>query len=249
MKEWIGMSEVHIHWPRTRDELEAAQIELGRLEPRPWRPDSGRPLAVAGAFVAGSTGAVGVGEAGDPLWAAAVLVRAGSDAVRTRDERVVRAGAGAPYSPGYLALRVGRVLELAIASLDERPDVVLVDATGRDHPRRAGLALHIGAALDLPSVGVTDRALLASAAVPADEPGSSTALWLRGEVVGVCLRTRAHARPVLVHAGWRTDPETAAGIVMLVTGHARTPEPIRRARRLARQARAIDEGRVAYVPS
>jgi deoxyribonuclease V len=62
-------------------------------------------------------------------------------------------------------------------------------------------------------------------------------------VVGVALRTRGGARPVLVHVGWRTDPAVASHVVMLATRRARTPEPIRRARRLAREARAADEGR------
>ena len=69
-------------------------------------------------------------------------------------------------------------------------------------------------------------------------------LELRGEVVGHLVRTRAAARPVVVHAGWRTDPDTARSVVLAALGSARTPEPIRRARHLARLARAAAEGRL-----
>ena len=111
------------------------------------------------------------------------------------------------------------MLEAAVRALDVRPDALIVNATGRDHPRRAGLALHLGAVLDLPSVGVTDRALF-------DE---ASARWLE---------TGRRAKPLLVHGGWRTDLETALAIVGAATARARTPEPLRRARELARRARA-----------
>jgi deoxyribonuclease V len=66
---------------------------------------------------------------------------------------VVRGKAGGPYQPGLLALREGRLLEAAVRALPGKPQVVIAKATGRDHPRGAGLALHLGAVLDLPSVG------------------------------------------------------------------------------------------------
>jgi hypothetical protein len=81
-----------------------------------------------------------------------------------------RGAAGAAYVPGLLALRLGPICEAAIRALRPVADVVLLDATGRDHPRRAGLALHLGVALDLPSVGVTHRPLLARGDWPADAP-------------------------------------------------------------------------------
>src|SRR5690606_12756316 len=126
----------------------------------------------------------------------------------------------------------------ALARLTERPDVLVVDATGRDHPRRAGLALHLGAALDLPSVGVTHRPLVAAGDWPDDERGATSPLLLDGEPVGAWVRTRAGTRPLAVDAGWRTTPEQAAAIVMAATARYRTPTPLREARRIARSARA-----------
>jgi deoxyribonuclease V len=152
----------------------------------------------------------------------------------------VPGGAGAPYEPGLLALREGAVLEAAVRELPRFPDVLLVDATGRDHPRGAGLALHLGAILDLPTVGVTHRPLIAEGAWPPGERGYGTPLVLDSEPVGYWLRTRVGTRPLAVHAAWRTDPDTAADVV-LSTCLSRTPEPLRRARRRAREARAQEQ--------
>ena len=114
-------------------------------------------------------------------------------------------------------------------------------STARDHPRRAGLALQLGAVLDLPTVGVTHRPLIAEGEWPADERGARSLLVLGGERVGYWLRTKARTRPLAVPAAWQTDPDTAAEVV-LSASHSRTPEPLRRARRRAREARAIGNG-------
>jgi deoxyribonuclease V len=182
-------------------------------------------------------------------WAAAVLMRGDR---RQAGSAVVSGSAAAPYEPGLLALREGPLLEAAVRALPEPPEVVMANASGRDHPRGAGLALHLGAVLDRPSVGVTDRPLLASGPEPDLERGATSPLILdcaevdcrprdRTEVAHA-LRTRAGARPVVVHSGWRTDLDTVVSIVLASTRRARTPEPLRRARRAARQARAEAEG-------
>lgn len=245
-----GGDLIALGWPETIEDLEAVQERLGRLEPPAWRPEPGRPLDVAGAFVASATGLAGLGAAGDPLWAAAVLVRVEPDRHEAvaLGEVVVRGEAGGPYERGRLASREGALLERSLRELVAEADVVLVNATGRDHPRRAGLALHLGAVLDRPTVGVTDRALLAQMKEPAPERGAWAPLVLEGEVVGGALRTRRGARPVLVHAAWRTDADVAREVTLRAAGRARTPEPIRRARRLAREARARDEGRAPPAP-
>jgi len=151
---------------------------------------------------------------------------------------VVTGRAGAAYEPGLLALREGPLLEASVRALPVEPDVLLVDATGRDHPRRAGLALHLGAVLDVPTIGVTHRPLLARGDWPADERGGCSSLLLGRELVGYWVRTRRGRRPLAVHAAWRTSPETAAKLVVDLAAHARTPEPLRQARRIAREARA-----------
>jgi deoxyribonuclease V len=219
-------------WPSSADELRAEQARLGSLRPPAWRP-AGEP-AVGGVFVCFPRGPAGPGAAGDPAWSAAALVDP-SGGVATA---VVEGRAGAAYEPGLLALREGAALEAAVLALPGPPEVLLVDATGRDHPRGAGLALHLGAVVDVPTVGVTHRPLLARGAWPADVRGARSPLVLEGEVVGCWLRTKPGTRPLAVHAAWRTDAGTAADVVLAATGAARTPEPLRLARRAARTARA-----------
>jgi deoxyribonuclease V len=216
-------------WPETPEELVREQETLGRLHPLPWQPER-RQLTVGACFVCFRARA----PAAELAWAGATALGDG----RLLASRVETGEARAPYQPGLLALREGPLLEVAVRALPERPDVLLVNATGRDHPRRAGLALHLGAILELPTVGVTDRPLVAAGDPPSKDRGARSPLVLRGEVVGFWLRTRRGARPLAVHAAWRTDAETAVELVLAVTGRARTPEPLRLAREAARTARA-----------
>lgn len=127
--------------------------------------------------------------------------------------------------------------------------MLLVNATGRDHPRQAGLALHLGAVLDVPTVGVTMRPLVAEGALPAAEVRAVSPLLLGGEVVGYWIRTRRDAHPIAVHAAWRTDAATALALVLALAGRARTPEPIRQARRAAREARASRRSADSVYPA
>jgi deoxyribonuclease V len=220
-------------WPTTAVELVRAQEGLARLRPRSWQP--GDAAVVGGCFVCFPRGGSGRGRRGDPAWAAAVAIRGRDELARA----VVRGAAGAPYEAGLLALREGALLEAVVHTLDPPPEVLLVDATARDHPRAAGLALHLGAALDVPTIGVTHRPLLADGDWPDnDERGATSALSLASEPVGFWLRTRRHARPLAIHPGWRVDRDTARAVVLASLGRSRTPEPLRRARHLARLARA-----------
>jgi deoxyribonuclease V len=217
-------------WPRSAGELVDAQRALAALRLPPWRPDAPTVGACAVRFPRGETGR---GHAGDPAWAAAAVLRGR----RVLADAAVEGVAGGPYAPGLLALREGPPLEAAVRALAVAPDVLLVDATGRDHPRRAGLALQLGAVLDVPTIGVTHRPLLASGDWPDDERGAASPLMLDGEHVAAWLRTRAGARPLAVHAAWRTDVDAAVTVVLAATRGHRTPEPLRHARRLARLAR------------
>jgi deoxyribonuclease V len=214
-------------WPSSPAELEAAQLSLASAIAPRWRPAVG--ARVGGCFICFERGESGPGRTGDRAWAAAALAG---------DVRVVEGAAGAPYQAGLLALREGPLLEAAVRALADTPEVLLVNATGRDHPRRAGLALQLGCVLDVPTVGVTHRTLLAAGEWPPDDPGARTPLVLGGELVGYWLRTKRGTRPLAVHAAWGTDPATAADLALATTGRARTPEPLRHARRAARTARS-----------
>jgi deoxyribonuclease V len=185
-------------WPTTVEALVAAQEALAEETPPPWRPTSEEP-AVGACFVCFERGPSGPGRKGEPGWAGAAIVQRR----HLLTTATVRGKAGAAYEPGLLALREGPLLEAAVRGLPGRPDALLVDATGRDHPRGAGLALHLGAVLDLPTVGVTHRPLLAAGEWPRDERGATSPLTLGDTVVGCWLRTRRGTRPLAVHAGWR----------------------------------------------
>ena len=221
----------------TPEDLIRAQAHLASARPEPWRW-SGSAAKLGGVFVAFARVSSGAGAAGDPCWAAATTFVEG----KLHAFEVVASHADAPYEPGMLFLRSGRPMLEAVQQLAEMPDVLLVNATGLDHPRRAGLAIHLGALLDVPTVGVTHRPLVASGDWPADEHDASTPLVLGGEVVGHWLRTRAGTRPLAIHAGWRTDPATALEVVAACLGRPRTPEPLRLAREYARTARAAAVG-------
>ena len=219
-------------WPATADELTQLQQALGELTPGRWQPPA-TVLRIGACFVCFER-VHGVGAAGDRGFAGAAVTH----------RRQLLAGvsvsglAGGPYRPALLALREGPLLEQAVRALEIVPEVLVVNATGRDHPRRAGLALQLGAVLGLPTVGVTTRPLVAQGAWPTDQRGATTPLLVGDEVVGCWVRTRAGAKPVAVHAAWQTDAQAAVQVVLAATRRARTPEPLRRARTLARTRRA-----------
>lgn len=219
-------------WPETVEALIVAQDALGCATPEPWIVTPA-PLALGGCFVCFPRGMRGRGGKGDPGWAAAVVLREGTLVAQA----IFEGTAGAAYEPGLLALREGQLLEGAVRAAGAVPDVLLVDATGRDHPRRAGLALHLGAILGVPTVGVTHRPLVATGSWPSGAALEAAPLVLGDEVVGAWLRTRAGTRPLAVHAAWRTDPDKAVAVVIAALGGRRTPEPVRLARTLAREAR------------
>ena len=244
-------------WPASEEELVEVQRRLaaeaaGALADDPFLlPPEGDAL-VGGCFVAYAPGEAGPGHAGDRAWAAAVVCAVGATGATGAGgarpaavvARAVVAGrVPAAYSPGLLALREGPLLAAAVGALGTAPDVLLVDATGLDHPRRAGLALHLGAVLGRPTVGVTDKPLAAETRRPAGllRRGATEPVLLDGRPVARWVCTRTGVRPVLAHAAWRTDAGTAAAVVLAAsTEAARAPYPSQAARVLARGARRVE---------
>ncbi len=208
-------------WPATPEDLAREQERLASLACQPWLPPPGalRIGACAMVFVRRAREDVG--------WAAAVAEEAGE----VLDTSTCAARIEAPFEAGRLALREGPILEAAVRGLARPPHILLVAAAGRDHPRRAGLALHLGATLDLPTVGVTDEPLRATGDEPASAWGSAAPLSIAREIVGYRVRTRAGARPLIAHAA---SAEVAAKVVLKSCALVRWPEAIREARRLAR---------------
>jgi len=145
-----------------------------------------------------------------------------------------------PYVPGLLAYRELPALLAAYARLSEEPDLLLVDGHGLAHPRRCGIACHLGVELDRPSIGCGKSLLVGTHRAPGPRRGACTRLLDRGEVVGAALRTRTGVRPVYVSSGHRIELEVAVRIVLACTRGFRLPEPIRAADHLA-GASAVQE--------
>jgi deoxyribonuclease V len=219
-------------WPADADSLIAYQQRLSTATPAPFAMDLGT-ARIGGCWVCFPRGLTGPGTDHDPAWCAAVIMFGG----RVVEERLTGGNAIFPYMPGLLALRLGPLVEQAVRALSVSPDVLLLDATARDHPRGAGLALHLGAELDIATIGVTHRPLVASGEWPSDRRAATSPLRIGNSVVGCWLRTQPGVRPLAIHPGWRIDLITAVEVITMLTTSRRTPEPLRRARQLARRAR------------
>ncbi len=152
---------------------------------------------------------------------------------------IARAPVTFPYVPGLLSFREAPALRAALRRLRVRPDVLLCDGQGLAHPRRFGLACHLGVLCDLPAVGCAKSRLLGKHAPLAAHTGARADLLDAGEVVGAVLRSRAGGRPLFVSVGHRVDLETAVALVLdCVLPGRRLPEPTRLAdRRVAARKR------------
>jgi deoxyribonuclease V len=137
-----------------------------------------------------------------------------------------------PYVPGLLSFREGPALLAAFASLTGPPDLILLDGQGIAHPRRLGLASHLGLILDLPAIGCAKSRLLGTADPPGPLRGSASPLRDGGEVVGMVLRTRDRVAPLYVSPGHLTNLDDAVRWTLAAGGGFRLPEPTR----LAHQA-------------
>jgi deoxyribonuclease V len=138
-----------------------------------------------------------------------------------------------PYVPGLLSFReIPAVLE-ALAALACTPDLLLADGQGLAHPRRFGLACHLGWLLDAPTIGVAKSRLLGEFAPPSDQRGAWSPLLDRGEPVGAAVRSRRGVKPLFVSPGHRVDIATAVRLTLACTGRYRVPEPSRAAHQLA----------------
>lgn len=149
------------------------------------------------------------------------------------EHRIARRPTTFPYIPGLLSFReVPAVLD-ALENLSTRPDLLLCDGQGIAHPRRFGIACHIGVLTGLPTIGVAKSRLVGHYKAPPEEKGAWTPLRYRGETVGAVVRTRAGVRPVFVSPGHKVSLSSAIAYTLRCTTRYRLPETTRRANRLA----------------
>ena len=139
-----------------------------------------------------------------------------------------------PYVPGLLSFREAPALIEALACLSRRPDLVFVDGQGIAHPRRLGLASHVGVLADIPVIGVAKSRLIGSFDPVSSEKGASVPLIDKGEVIGAVLRSRAGMRPLFVSIGHRVSLDAAVALVIAAAPRYRLPEPTRLADKLSR---------------
>ncbi|MFI0450649.1 deoxyribonuclease V [Actinomadura sp. 6N118] len=222
----MEVQESH-EWPSTAEEAEAIQDRL-RSSLELGDPGPQRPATIAGLDVS-------YAEDGDRL-AAAVVVLDGIT-LETVEEAVVTGVATFPYVPGLFAFRELPTLLEALRRLDTTPDLLVCDGAGLAHPRRFGLACHLGVLTGLPTMGVAKTRLFGKHDEPGPRRGATADLLDdSGDVVGRVLRTQDGVKPVYVSVGHRIDLDTACRHTLALSPEFRLPETTRRADHLSRAA-------------
>ena len=138
-----------------------------------------------------------------------------------------------PYVPGLLSFREAPALLEALASLSEPPQLLLCDGQGYAHPRRFGLACHLGVLTGIPSIGVAKSRLIGEHGPLGPEKGDWTPLWDHDEIIGALVRTRRNVQPLYISVGHKISLEAAVCYVLACTTRFRLPETTRWAHRLA----------------
>ncbi|PXX69019.1 endonuclease V [Nocardia tenerifensis] len=210
-------------WPSTPDEAMAIQDELRPKVETSWQATSIETVAGIDCAYA-ETGAV-----------AAAVVVLDAATLETVDSAVAHGTTDFPYHPGLLAFRELPTTMRVLARLEAAPDLIVCDAQGLAHPRRFGLACHIGVLTGVPTIGVA-KSVWGDYLEPGTERGARTDITIDGEVVGAALRTRSGVKPVFVSVGHRIDLDTACARVLALTPNYRLPETTRRADSLCRTA-------------
>ena len=213
----------HQHpWPRDPRQAREIQNRLKGLVISQDRLDSVR-------YVAG----VDVGfEAGGKITRAAVAVLRYPE-LDLSGQSIARLPTSFPYVPGLLSFREIPAVLAALEQLERQPDLLLCDGQGYAHPRRLGIACHLGLLTGLPAVGVAKTRLIGRHAEVPNRRGGWTPLMDGEERIGAVLRTRAGVKPLFISLGHRISLETAIHYVMTCTTRYRLPETTRWAHRLA----------------
>ncbi|MBA4188575.1 MAG: endonuclease V [Planctomycetaceae bacterium] len=223
------MNIPHLHdWPTTETEAVELQNTLAS------RVDVSRPLESFD-LVAGCDIAYHLTE--PILFAAVVVVRVSDRTVI--ETRTVTREVTFPYIPGLLSFREIPALLTAFGELRCSPDAVMLDGQGVAHPRRFGLACHLGLWLDVPCLGCAKSWLVGDHVEPGPGAGDVTPLTVGGNAVGVVLRSAAGANPVYVSPGHKIDIDSAVAVVRATLSGYRHPTPTREAHMAANAQRSV----------
>lgn len=217
------MKTIRLHpWEASSSEALRIQKELAARVSR--EAAIGEVRLIAGADVA-------AGGRGHPARAAVVVLS--YPALTLVETSTVEVPLRFPYIPGLLSFRESPVLVQAFEQLESIPDLVMVDGHGISHPRRIGIASHLGLLLDLPTIGCAKSRLVGQYEEVAPEPGSWAPLIDKDEVIGAVVRTKLGVKPVFVSIGHKVDLESAVSWVLRCCRGYRLPEPTRTAHRIA----------------
>jgi deoxyribonuclease V len=174
---------------------------------------------------------IGIDRKTNQARAAAVLL--GFPGCELLDHVVVKRRIRFPYVPGYLSFREVPPIMAALEKLSVSPDLIICDGQGIAHPRRFGLACHLGVLADLPTIGAAKSRLIGTHEEPGRHKGQWCELKDKDEIIGTVLRTRSDVRPLFVSIGHRVNLPTAVRIVLQCCTRYRLPETTRAAHRLA----------------
>lgn len=148
-------------------------------------------------------------------------------------DSISRTETGFPYVPGLLSFRELPAVLNALSRLDKLPDLLLCDGQGFAHPRRFGIACHLGLLTGVPAIGVGKTRLVGTYEQPADKKGAWCPLVDKGEIIGTVLRTRKGVKPVYISSGHKISLESAIHYVLACTTRFKLPETTRFAHKLA----------------
>lgn len=210
-------------WSLNQDEAIALQRELAKRVIREDRLDEV-------SHIAGVDMAINEGNG----MARAAVVLLSYPGLEVEERHVYEEPVRMPYVPGLLSFRELPCILGAFELLKQRPELVMVDGQGIAHPRRLGIASHLGLWLDLPSIGCAKSILVGHHGPLSEEVGSWVPLKADREVIGAVLRTRAHVKPMIISLGHRISLETSLRYVLDCSRGYRLPEPTRLADKLSK---------------
>jgi deoxyribonuclease V len=222
VQKWIE-KPIHV-WDLQAPEAAALQTRLSRHVVRQRRIPLKNMETVAG---------VDTGYRDDRAYAAAVVMKLAD--LKILEEAVAARPVQFPYVPGLLSFREGPVILEALGKLETAPDLLMIDGQGIAHPRRFGLASHIGVLLDKPTIGCAKTRLVGNYKEPQRNRGSTSLLTHEGETIGAVVRTRTDVKPVFVSIGHRMDLDASIRVVLKSCRGYRLPEPLRSADHLSRK--------------
>lgn len=210
-------------WPKSAAEAIAVQQKL-REQVR-LRNDFGAIDTIAGIDVSY--------DAKNDL-ACAVVVLVTFKNLEPQITTMAHAPATFPYVPGLLSFREIPAILKALGELPRKPDLLMVDGQGIAHPRRLGIAAHLGVITDLPAIGVAKSRLVGRYTEPGKRRGSATLLVDKQERIGTVLRSKENTNPLFISPGHRVDHDTALAITQECITKYRLPEPTRMADKISR---------------